>query len=260
MDPYLEDPTLWPDVHGRLINVASELLLSQLRPRYFIQIDERLYLASADDEASGVIVPDLRIREVAPAASAGTSATGTAQVAPGLELAYAWEFEVKESYLQVIDRELHRVVTVVEVLSPANKVKGSVAHKEYDGKRRDVLEARTNLVEIDLLREGTPLAARPDFPPHEYMAQVWRFRGDEHPRRTVWPMSSREPLKTIPVPVRPEDPDAVLNLQQMLNIAYDRAGYELRVDYSKDPAVPLRPELTKWARDLITEGRAQAKR
>lgn len=250
MDPYLEDPTLWPDVHGRLINVASELLLSQLRPKYFIQIDERLYLANADDEASGVIVPDLRIREVASGPRGGASATQTAQAAPGLELAYGWEFEVKESYLQVIDRELHRVVTVVEILSPANKVKGSVAYKEYEQKKRDVLAAGTNLVEIDLLREGMPLASRPDIPPHEYMAQVWRFRGDKAPRRTVWPMSLREPLKTIPVPVRPEDADAVLNLQQMLNIAYERAGYELRVDYSKDSFPPLRPELSQWARDL----------
>jgi len=49
MDPYLENPSLWPDGHGRLINIASELLLAQLRPKYFVQIDERLYLANDNE-------------------------------------------------------------------------------------------------------------------------------------------------------------------------------------------------------------------
>jgi hypothetical protein len=72
MDPYLEEPTLWPDVHGRLINAASELLLAQLRPKYFVQIDERLYLANDNDEARDLIIPDLRIREVGFGAASGT--------------------------------------------------------------------------------------------------------------------------------------------------------------------------------------------
>ena len=243
MDPYLEDPALWPDVHHELISVARELLLEQLRPKYFIQIDERLYLANDNDEARDLIVPDLRIREVEFATAGGARTTEALAVAPGLELSWGWEFEVRESYLQVIDRESQRVVTVVEILSPANKVRGSAAKRSYDEKRKDVLAAHTNLVEIDLLREGTPLASRSDLPPHEYMAQVWRFRGEERWKRTLWTMSLREPLKPIAVPVLPEDPDAVLPLQQMLNIAYERAAYELRVDYRKPPVPPLKGEL-----------------
>jgi len=257
MDPYLEDPALWPDVHHALISVARELLLAQLRPKYFVQIDERLYVADDNDEARNLIVPDLRIREVVPHAAGEMAATQAVAVAPGLELAYGWELEIRESYLQVIDRELQRVVTVVEILSPANKVKGSVARRTYDAKRQDVLEARTNLVEIDLLREGTQLVSRPDIPPHEYMVQVWRFAGADRRRRTIWPMSLREPLKVVPVPVRPEDPDAVLNLQSMLDIAYQRAGYDLRVDYLKEPFSPLSPEHAQWARQRVEAARAR---
>ena len=43
MDPYLEDPALWPDVHHELICITRELLLAQLPPKYFVQIDERHY-------------------------------------------------------------------------------------------------------------------------------------------------------------------------------------------------------------------------
>jgi hypothetical protein len=251
MDPYLEDPGLWPDVHHELIGVARELLIAQLRPKYFVQIDERLYLANDDDEARALIVPDLRVRELAPRTPSGTTTRGAA-IAPGIELAWGWELEVREGYLQVIDRESGRVVTVVEILSPANKVKGSAAKRSYDEKKRDVLAGHTNLVEIDLLREGTPLAWRADLPPHEYMAQVWRWDQEDRARRTIWPMGIREPLKVIPVPVRPEDADAALDLQRMVDVAYERAGYELRVDYRKDPVPALANDTGAWARGIIS--------
>ena len=252
MDPYLEDPGLWPDVHHELIGVARELLLAQLRPKYFVQIDERLYLANDDDEARALIVPDLRVREVAARTPAATTTPRSAAIAPGIELASGWELEVRESYLQVIDRESQRVVTVVEILSPANKVKGSAAKRSYDEKKRDVLASHTNLVEIDLLRAGAPLAFRADLAPYEYMAQVWRWDREDRARRTVWPMEIREPLKVIPVPVRPEDADAALDLQRMVDLAYERAGYELRVDYRKDPVPPLQHDTSEWARGIIS--------
>ena len=258
MDPYLEEPTLSPDVHGRLINVASELLLTQLRPKYFVQIDERLYLADDNDFARNLIVPDLRIREVGSGPGRKTSGGAALMAAPGLELGYGFEFEIRESYLQVIDRGSQRVVTIIEILSPANKVKGSVAKRSYDDKKHDVLSGGTNLVEIDLLRDGEPLA-RPGVPPHDYMAQVWRWDREGKPHRKVWPMSLREPLKSIPIPVRPEDPDAVLDLQAMLNTAYDRAGYELRVDYLGEPSPPLKADAAGWAKGRVAEYRSGAR-
>jgi hypothetical protein len=85
MDPYLEDPALWPDVYSRLINVSSEMLMAQLRPKYFVQIDERLYVADDSDEARSLIVPDLRIREVENSPVTRATRRGVA-VAPGIEV------------------------------------------------------------------------------------------------------------------------------------------------------------------------------
>jgi hypothetical protein len=251
MDPYLENSALWPDVHHELISVARELLLQQLRPRYFVQIDERLYLANDNDPAREVIIPDIRIRKVNPGPSRG----GTAVMpAPGLQLGYSFEFEIHESYLKLVDRESNNVITVIEILSPANKVKNSVARRDYEDKRKDVLSGGTHFVEIDLLREGTPLAAAPLLTaPATYMAQVWRFgKGELKPTRWAWPMQLAEPLKAIPIPVKPEDPDAVLDLQRMLQIAYERAGYELRVDYRRDPNPPLHAEAAQWGREICS--------
>lgn len=44
MDPYLERPDLWPDVHQSLITYIRDTLQPQLRPRYHARIGERLYV------------------------------------------------------------------------------------------------------------------------------------------------------------------------------------------------------------------------
>ena len=45
MDPYLEHPRLWPDVHNGLIADLRNTLAPQLRPRYYVALEERTYLA-----------------------------------------------------------------------------------------------------------------------------------------------------------------------------------------------------------------------
>ena len=45
MDPYLEHPLLWPDVHNGLIADLRNTLAPQLRPRYYVALEERTYLA-----------------------------------------------------------------------------------------------------------------------------------------------------------------------------------------------------------------------
>jgi hypothetical protein len=248
MDPYLENPALWPDVHHRLISVASEFLLAAVRPRYFVQIDERLYVADEFDEARSVIVPDIHIRDIEP--SGFGAVRGAVAVEPGIELEPALRVEMHESRIEIVDREQQRVVTVVEILSPANKVKGSAGHKSYDEKKREVLASETNLVEIDLLRAGSPIVSRPSIQ-FDYVAQVWRWTGRNH-RRWVWPMRVTQKLKTIPIPVRRSDADAALDLQSVLNTAYDRAGYDLRVDYRAEPKPPSQDENAEWARQIVT--------
>src|SRR5688572_21221096 len=45
MDPYLEHPDLWPDVHNRLIAALDEHLSPRLPPRYFLALEQRVYIA-----------------------------------------------------------------------------------------------------------------------------------------------------------------------------------------------------------------------
>ena len=57
MDPYLEDPSLWPDLHQRLITYIAEALQPQVRPKYIARIGERIELA----ELHRGYIPDIMI-------------------------------------------------------------------------------------------------------------------------------------------------------------------------------------------------------
>jgi hypothetical protein len=59
MDPYLEDPSLWPDVHHELLFVARERLNRQLRPQYHVRVEERVYISDENDPGRKAIIPEV---------------------------------------------------------------------------------------------------------------------------------------------------------------------------------------------------------
>ena len=59
-----------------------------------------------------------------------------------------------EGYIEIVDAESgNRVVTVIEFLSPTNKLPG-FGREQYQKKQGDVVRGGANLVEIDLNRSG----------------------------------------------------------------------------------------------------------
>ncbi len=54
----------------------------------------------------------------------------------------------------------------------------------------------------------------------------------------------------IPIPLKPGDPDARLDLQTVLDAAYDRVGYDLEIDYRTEPRPPLDGHWP-WADQLL---------
>ncbi len=62
MDPYLEAPELWPNVHHGLISEIQATLHQRLRPRYRSLVEERVYISDEMDPGRKVIVPDVAIQ------------------------------------------------------------------------------------------------------------------------------------------------------------------------------------------------------
>ncbi len=50
IDPYLEEPTRWPGVHTRLITLIADTLPPQLAPAFTVAIEERVYVATPEEE------------------------------------------------------------------------------------------------------------------------------------------------------------------------------------------------------------------
>ncbi len=252
MDPYLEDPGLWPDVHNELISQARAVLSQQLRPRYTVRIENRAYVSGEDDPGRDVIVPDVRVAQRSRRKAATLPPPG-GKPPPVTEpevLTTLLDDEMQEPYLEILDRANRRVVTVIEVVSPTNKIAGSEGRRSYQQKRSEVLRSPSHWMEIDLLRAGAavvPRLARP----YDYVVHV--SRAGQRPTGLVWRIFLEDRLPVVGVPLKPEDADAPLDLQQVLTTAYDRAGYDLDLDYRRPPSVPLTREQARWANPLLRE-------
>jgi hypothetical protein len=158
----------------------------------------------------------------------------------------------RSSYLEIRDRDTRAIITIVEFLSPSNKSTGP-DRDQYLAKRRQVMRARVNLVEIDLLRGG-PRMPWQGMPECDYCVVV--SRAGRWPRAGLWPIRLRERLPEIPIPLRPEEADARLDLQQLLHRVYDAAGYCYYI-YTGQPEPALSAEDAAWASQLVASATGQ---
>ena len=249
MDPFLEHQVSH-EFHQLFTVGIAEVLVPALRPRYVARIEERVYLQYEPRESSGPVRPDVTVlRETSP--ERGGPRGGTAVLTEPLLIPLPMPEEVKEAYLEVWLRETHEVIAVIEVLSPSNKRAGSEGQREYLAKREAVLRSRTHLVEIDLLRGGDRMPTAKPLPPCDYVALV--SRGNRRPMASVWAFTLRHRLPVIPIPLAGQDPDVPLDLQEVFNRVYDRAGYDYSIDYATPLELPLAAADQEWAAELIAD-------
>lgn len=251
MDPYLEHPSLWPDVHDSLIVAIRDALTPLVAPKYYVGLERRAYLLDVDEDVF-VGRPDVSLAttesatEPQPGPTTGTLAPGADVVTVDVPVVE----EVDENYLEIRDVGSGRLVTVIELLSPANKLHTD-GRRQYEEKRRDLLRTRTSLIEIDLMRAGEPMPVRGPKVQSDYRVLV--SRGHERPRARLHAFSLRDPIPTVPVPLLPEDDEPALDLNRVLHELYARARFDLRLDYTAAPEPPLDEEDAGWAAALLRE-------
>ncbi len=245
MNPWLEDRSLWPDVHNSLITATRDVLAPRVGPKYFIAIEERVYRV----EGGGMEFigrPDNAVVDPGPSEVHDGVRMRRLPVrvhVPVLD-------EVRETCLEVRETANGEVVTALEILSYANKHPGR-GRRNYEAKRNRVLNSETHLVEIDLLREDPPMEI--------YGAKLlgdFRILVSAAPRRPVadlYPFDVRDPVPRFRIPLRKGDPEPDLDLGAVLHDLYDRAAYERRIDYRKDPYPALRREDLGWAREMLSD-------
>lgn len=244
MDPFLEAPSRWPDVHHRLITTLSDQIQSQLNPTYATVITP--YIAFESLEITPVrvatAIPDIGLFERDASSEEGT----TVAVAPAPFKATAtMEIPTRYARLEIRTVEDGVLITAIEVLSPANKRPGVDGADAYEKKRQELFRSEAHLLEIDLLRNGQRPRFATTLPDNPYF--VFLGRAEYRPQFDVWPLSLREAIPRIPVPLRRPDPDVVLDLTAALQQIYTNARYERRINYRDTPPPPtLSEEDATW--------------
>ena len=215
MNPYLEQESVWHDFHERALPLAADLIGAQVLPRYFVKIDEHMYVHELGEEHRRFIGRgDLW---VAPLTHEGRGAGTAGLLEDPLEVGVPQIDVEGQSFLEIRDRDSRQLITVVELLSPSNKY-SSRDRDQYLAKTRQLLQSDVHFVEIDLLRGG-PRMPWLDLPACDYCAVV--SRAERRPKAGFWPIRLRDRLPVIPVPLRQGDPDARLDLQEVLHRVYD---------------------------------------
>lgn len=244
MDPYLEHPALWPQVHTALIVELQLYLAPLLRPRYRVVVEQRTYLTLVESQEL-IGIPDVGIVETPqeePDASVATAGAVETPLVAELPLPE----ERRERYLEIREVATGDVITVIELLSPDNKRPGE-GRRQYEQKRLQVLGSLTHLVEVDLLRGGDPMPMRVVGNGRGAAYRLVVSRAEHRPRADVYLFDIRDPIPTFRLPLRPGDEEPIVDLGRLLHELYDRAGYDLAIDYTQPPPPPpLSDEDAAW--------------
>ena len=258
MDPYLEK--YWPSVHAALITYASDDLNARFGGRLIAAIEGRLVVEAAGERRK--VYPDVRITGRDRYAGEDDGGGGTATLArpkrAARPLILTATEPIRQRYVELIDPDDgNRLITVIEFVSPSNKLSGGDGRRKYERKRRECYDAGVNFVEIDLTRAGrrrllaAAVLGEDAIPPeHRGTFAACVYRGHGEGRFEVHAMPLDEPLPDIPVPLRAGEDDEHLPLQSLIARAYAGGAYWARIDYAKPPEPPLSEADAAFAREL----------
>ncbi len=216
MDPYLENPKVWPAFQHQLVAALYQTLLPGLVDRYRARVFTRQYVSETPLFTSV-------LRETH-----------------------------EEEGIEVRARTDGRLVALVEGVSPANRTTpaGRAAYLEA---RRQAQLQRAAVVEIDLVTQGKPLLgySRDGLPAFDHAVTVTRATAPD--RYEIYTATLRKRLPKFKLPLAADDRDALVDLQSVLARAYDQGGFAARVDYAAPPPadVPLSDADRAWADDLL---------
>jgi hypothetical protein len=216
MDPYLEDEKLWPIFQHHLVNCLYQILLPGLVDRYRARVGQRHY------DTEQALFTSI-VRE-----------------------------EHHEEFIEIRQRNDNRLVTLVDIVSPANKLT-TAGRQAYLDKRREGKTCGTNLVEIDLVLQGQPMLeySRDGLPDWDYAVTV--TRGTQPERYEIYTATLQKRLPRFRLPLAADDRDTVLDLHAAFTRCYDQGNFASKIDYQREPPTTITDEDRKWLDELLKQ-------
>jgi hypothetical protein len=216
MDPYLEDASHWTSFQTLFVNTLYQTILPTLVDRYRARVTLRQYTTELALFTSVIREPH------------------------------------SEPYLEITSRQDGRIVTLLEVVSLANKTITS-SRDAYLQTRTQATAARANTVEIDLITQGQPTLdfSRDGLPIHDQTVSV--TRGSSPERFEIYTSCFLQRLPKFRLPLAPDDKDIIVDLQILYTRTYEHGGFDKSLDHTAElpKAVKIRPELQSILLDQI---------
>ena len=242
MNPYLEQPELWSEVHFGLISALARSLNPVLIPKYRAAVEKRVY-----SDSLLVGIPDVTVFQSNPKVGSAVTQTVTVQaLSQPVTVTLPVIEEIREHYLEIRQVGTGQVISVIEILSPKNKRPGE-GREQYSAKRSNILSSRSHLVEIDLLRAGEPQ------PMSSGIASDYRIlvsRAGKRPQAELYAFNLRQPIPLFALPLESGDPEPVIDLNMRLAEVYDEAALDLVIDYGQPPLPAVAHEDWQWIQTL----------
>lgn len=250
MDPFLEEPEMWPSVHSRLITYCADALNQDMPKGYFATIEERVFLV----EPPQTRYPDVHVvKQRRKSKTKDDSATvAVLEADPSLEIEFP-PTEFREPFIEIhLARKPGSLVAVIEVLSPTNKNPGD-GRDLYLAKQEELRGSTAHMIEIDLLRAGrhTVMVPRDRLDANGWDYLVCLHKGGWGNKFRVWATALAERLPRFAVPLAGKDADVILDLQALVDRCYDAGRFAERVDYRGACPGPLTKKGAKWVDDCL---------
>lgn len=247
MDPWLEHPSLWGDVHFRLIAALATYLSPLLAPHYYVAVGTHTYITTQSPPA--LRYPDVGIVETkAGGVLRPSQATSSLLVAEPIIVEVPLADTVEEAYLEIREPTSGDVITAIEVLSPLNKRPGA-GREKYLRKRLEIFSTYTHLVEIDLLRAWSPMPFAGTAESKHYRILV--RRGEEGSRARLYPFNVQDAIPLFPLPLQAGDAEPIIDLGAFIKQIYLEARYHLRLDYTQPPTPALDATTVGWVAQIL---------
>jgi Protein of unknown function (DUF4058) len=244
MDPYLENPEIFPDFHDSFITYLRENLQANLAAPYFAVIGWRTWI----EVSRRSIGPDVEVRHAVGSTTPVRTPTESVAVAnPSVAkpvVVKVTHDEIREPFVEIYVRgdEEKRLVASIELLSISNKTPGDHGRDLYRRKQQEIPGSQVHLVEIDLLRGGEHTTAVPLQPivdecgPFDYHASVHAFNDIE--TYFVYPIRLEDRLPPIAFPLLPGDSSVTVDLQAVFDRCYGAGPYAREIRYGEDAVIP----------------------
>jgi hypothetical protein len=212
MDPYLEDNILWPLFHHQFVMCLFQILLPNMTDRYGARVAQRSYRADKADPGD----------------------------------------ETHEDYLEIRQRSDGQLVTLLDLVSPANRTTAA-GRAAYHETRRAARAVTAGVVEIDLVLQGLPMLdySRDGLPTWDYAVTVTRPTYPD--RYEIYTTTFQKRLPSFKLPLAVGDRETILNLQTAFTRCYDQANFAAKIDYNRDPCTPLSETNLQWLEETLVQ-------